>query len=215
MQFMNSVFHSSWDSFKMYLGQKSDNAGKYVLLLGLLQVKRDWAAVDTVPLVILRTSFPQDVCEETGWQQCSLAKSLLVLALVSYKQPLVCLARSSCRPMDKSVPVGQCENYATLSSQVQMRFIWLLPILVKFLLNQNLGRFSPFIAEHIYLWSFPPNSKNVVTEHPHSWRSQEGLIWVTRSRDDSMMPGYVRSNSHIQLKRGLLSTTDHLRFIYQ
>lgn len=119
---------------------------------------------------------------------------------------------SSSRPMNKSVPMGQHGSYATVFNWVQVWFPCLLPILGKFPPNQN---FSLFVSEHMCLWSSPPNTKNVDTEHPHSWRSQDGFIWVTRSRDDSTLPGYVRSSSHIQLKSGLLSTTDHLTFIYQ
>jgi len=85
-------------------------------------VKKDWAAVGTASLVTSQTPFHQEAHGDTEWQQCSSVKGLLGLALVSHKQLSVDLARSSSRPMDKSVPMGQCVSYATLSGWVQMWF---------------------------------------------------------------------------------------------
>lgn len=205
MQFMNSSFHSHWNSLRTYLGS-------------LLKKKRQcWQVPSSGSTMsyeifdrcghslfcdILNFFFPGGPCRTPDSGSPWSLPSLLQTALGVLGH--ICLQTYE-----------QHASYAAFSSWLQMWFPWLLPILGKFLLNQTFGRCSGFILEHICLGSSPPKSRNVDTEHPHSCRSQDGFIWVTRSRDDSMLPGYVRSSSHIQLKRGLLSTTDHLMFIYQ
>lgn len=153
---MNSIFHSSWDSFKVYLElcSKQRKCWKVPFANWHTTNENRLGRYFHSPFTdLLNFFFPKKVHGVIEWQQCSLGKGLLGLALVSYQQ-LSLLGQIFLQTHGKSVPMGQCENSTILSSRIQMKFLWLLPILGKFLLNQNFGRFSPFISGLIYVF-FP------------------------------------------------------------